>query len=96
MSLFFFLLTVFGIIAPVGYLALREFFGLDPEHEPQEFGMFCAACTVVPCLLAIPAFYVSGVHYSWKRYHETMFQMDVWNEMEQQFLDEISKKRLYQ
>ena len=82
-SLFFFLLTVFGIIAPMGYGGLRNYYVLDPEHEPYEFGLFVSACTCIPCLLAIPAFYVAGVHYSWKKYHECMFVMDVWNEMEQ-------------
>ena len=74
---------------------MRNHFGLDPEHEPYEFGMFVSLCTSLPCLVAIPAFYIAGVHYSWKKYHDTMFVMDVWNEMEQQYMDEISKKRLY-
>ena len=82
-SLFFFLLTVFGIIAPMGYVSLRNYFGLDPEHEPFEFGLFVCLCTSIPCLIAIPAFYISGVHYSWRKYHECMFVMDVWNEFEQ-------------
>lgn len=82
-SVFFFLLSVFGIIAPMGYLAVNDYFGLDPMNEPNEFGIFCTACTCIPSLLAIPAFYVSGVHYSWKKYVEAMFHTDVWNELEQ-------------
>jgi hypothetical protein len=46
--------------------------------------------------LAIPCFYIAGVKYSWHKYNEAMFQLDVWGEMEQYYEDEISKKRFNQ
>ena len=42
-----------------------------------------AAFTIIPCIIAIPCFYIAGVKYSWYKYHEAMFMLDVWGEMEQ-------------
>lgn len=95
-SIFFFFITIFGVVAPHAYLALLNHYSLDPIEEPKEFGIFICLCTVIPCLLAVPCFYIAGVKYSWFRYHEAMFQLDVWNEMEQWYQDDISKKRWYQ
>jgi hypothetical protein len=36
------------------------------------------------------------VKYSWHKYNEAMFMLDVWGEMEQFYEDEISKKRFNQ
>jgi hypothetical protein len=58
--------------------------------------MLIACCTIIPCILAIPCFYIAGVKYSWHKYNEAMFQLDVWGEMEQYYEDEISKKRYNQ
>ena len=58
--------------------------------------MLIACCTIIPCILAIPCFYIAGVKYSWHKYHEAMFMLDVWGEMEQWYQNEISKKRFYQ
>ena len=71
-------------------------YGLNPFEEPREFGIMVALCTIIPCILAIPCFYIAGVKYSWYKYHEAMFMLDVWGEMEQWYQDDISKKRLYQ
>ena len=38
---------------------------------------------------------MAGVKYSWHKYHEAMFMLDVWGEMEQWYQDDISKKRFY-
>lgn len=92
-SVFFFLISMFGVVAPYGYTAIQNHYGLDPIEEPQEFGVLIACCTVIPCILAIPCFYIAGVKYSWHKYHEAMFMLDVWGEMEQFYEDEISKKR---
>ena len=54
-----------------------------------------AAFTIIPCIIAIPCFYIAGVKYSWYKYHEAMFMLDVWGEMEQWYQDDISKKRLF-
>lgn len=51
---------------------------------------------MIPCILAVPCFYIAGVKYSWFKYHEAMFMLDVWNEMEQWYQEDISKKRWYQ
>ena len=95
-SVFFFLISIFGVVAPHGYTAIKEHFGLDPFEEPREFGQLIAACTIIPCILSIPCFYVAGVQYSWVKYNEAMFMFDVWGEMEKFYYDEISKKRFYQ
>lgn len=71
-------------------------YGLDPHEEPVEFGIMISIFTIVPCILAIPCFYIAGVKYSWYKYHEAMFMLDVWGEMEQWYQDDISKKRLHQ
>jgi len=95
-SVFFFLISMFGVVAPYGYTAIQNHYGLDPEEEPAEFGLLIALCTIIPCLLAIPCFYIAGVKYSWHKYNEAMFMLDVWGDMEQFYEDEISKKRFYQ
>lgn len=95
-SVFFFFITIFGVIAPQGYSAIQTYYGLDPIEEPVEFGIFICLCTVIPCILAVPCFYIAGVKYSWFKYHEAMFMLDVWNEMEQWYQEDISKKRWYQ
>jgi len=92
-SIFFFLITIFGVIVPKAFTVIQNYYGLEPEHEPVEFGIFIALCTIIPCVLAIPCFYIAGVKYSWYKYHEAMFMLDVWNEMEQWYQDDISKKR---
>mmetsp|Transcript_11201 Transcript_11201/g.18841 ORF Transcript_11201/g.18841 Transcript_11201/m.18841 type:complete len:264 (+) Transcript_11201:1104-1895(+) len=92
-SVFFFLISIFGVVAPYGYLAIQNHYGLDPEEEPEEFGQLIAICTVLPCILALPCFYIAGVKYSWHKYYEAMFTLDVWGEMQQFYEDEISKKR---
>jgi hypothetical protein len=66
---------------------------LDPIEEPAEFGALIACCTIIPCILAIPCFYIAGVKYSWHKYNEAMFMLDVWGEMEQYYEDEITLKR---
>ena len=33
-SVFFFLITIFGVIAPYGYIAIQNHYGLDPYEEP--------------------------------------------------------------
>lgn len=95
-SVFFFLITIFGVVAPMGYQAMFNIYGLNPYEEPREFGIMVALCTIIPCILAIPCFYVAGVKYSWYKYHEAMFMLDVWGEMEQWYQDDISKKRFHQ
>tara|TARA_B110000285_G_C15000309_1_gene551096 strand:- start:302 stop:1114 length:813 start_codon:yes stop_codon:yes gene_type:complete len=95
-SVFFFLISIFGVMAPYCYTAIQNHYGLDPIEEPAEFGMLIACCTIIPCILAIPCFYIAGVKYSWHKYNEAMFQLDVWGEMEQYYEDEISKKRYNQ
>jgi len=94
-SVFFFLITIFGVIAPKGFAKMQDYYGLDPIHEPKEFGYLVALCTIIPCILALPCFYIAGVKYSWYKYHEAMFMLDVWGEMEQWYQDDISKKRFY-
>jgi len=81
-SVFFFLITMFGVVAPKGYNAIQEHYGLDPYEEPREFGILIACCTIIPCVIAIPCFYICGVKYSWYKYHEAMFMLDVWGELE--------------
>ena len=95
-SVFFFLISIFGVCAPYGYTAIQNHYGLDPYEEPQEFGVLITLCTVIPCILAIPCFYIAGVKYSWHKDNEAMFMLDVWGEMEQFYEDEISKKRFNQ
>ena len=58
---------------PKAFSALQNYYGLEPEHEPVEFGIFIALSTIIPCILAIPCFYIAGVKYSWYKYHEAMF-----------------------
>lgn len=82
-SMFFFLTTIFGVVAPNAFTAIQTYYGLDPGHEPEEFGQMIAFFTVLPCIFAIPCFYIAGVKYSWYKYHEAMFMLDVWGEMEQ-------------
>lgn len=53
-------------------------------------------CTIIPCLLAIPCFYIAGVKYSWHKYYEAMFTLDVWGDLERFYEEEVSKKRFYQ
>ena len=72
-SLFFFFLTVFSIIMPAFYVGIRDHYGIEPIHEPHEFGIFLILCTCIPSLLSIPAFYVAGVRYSWIRFKEMIF-----------------------
>lgn len=69
---------------------------MDPDEEPEEFGQLVALCTIIPCIIALPCFYIAGVKYSWHKYYEAMFTLDVWGEMEQFYENEISKKRFYQ
>lgn len=95
-SMFFFLTTIFGVIAPNAFHAIQNYYGLDPTHEKEEFGRMICAFTVIPCIFAIPCFYIAGVKYSWYKYHEAMFMLDVWGEMEQWYQDDISKKRFMQ
>lgn len=33
-SMFFFVISIFGVVAPYGYLAIQNHYGLDPEEEP--------------------------------------------------------------
>ena len=86
-SVFFFLITIFGVIAPYFYIALQNHYGLDAKEEASEFGILIACCTVIPCIIAIPCFYIAGVKYSWFKYHEAMFELDVWGEMEKFYQD---------
>lgn len=72
-SVFFFLITIFGVICPYGYIAIQNTYGLDYNEEPREFGILIACCTCIPCVLALPCFYIAGVKYSWFKYHEAMF-----------------------
>lgn len=95
-SMFFFLTTIFSVIAPNAFHAVEHYYGLHPKHETEEFGRMICAFTVIPCILAIPCFYIAGVKYSWYKYHEAMFMLDVWGEMEQWYQDDISKKRFMQ
>ena len=95
-SMFFFLTTIFGVLAPNAFTAIQMYYGLDPGQEPVEFGQMIAFFTVLPCIFAIPCFYIAGVKYSWYKYHEAMFMLDVWGEMEQWYQDDISKKRFMQ
>ena len=95
-SVFFFFITIFGVLAPHAYDAVRRHYDLDPIEEPREFGIFVCLCTVIPCILAIPCFYIAGVKYSWFKYHQAMFELDIWGEFEQLQEDDISKKRWYQ
>lgn len=94
-SLFFFFLTLFSIIMPAFYVGIRDYYGIEPVHEPHEFGLFITACTCIPSLLSIPAFYVSGVKYSWIRFKEMMFQDAIWQNMQEAQEEQISKKRLF-
>ena len=94
-SVFFFLITMFGVIVPYGYTAVKEHYGLEATEEPTEFGIMVALFNIIPCILALPCFYIAGVKYSWHKYHEAMFMLDVWGEMEQWYQNEISKKRYY-
>lgn len=50
----------------------------------------------MPCILAIPCFYIAGVQYSWHKYHEAVFMLDVFGEMEQFYQDQITRKRFIQ
>jgi len=90
------LISIFGVVAPYGYTAIQDHYGLDPIEEPKEFGQLIAYCTIIPCILAIPCFYIAGVKYSWYKFHEAMFVLDVWGEMEQFFQDEVTLKRFNQ
>lgn len=92
-SVFFFLITIFGVIAPYFYIALQNHYGLDAKEEAQEFGILIACCTVIPCIIALPCFYIAGVKYSWFKYHEAMFELDVWGEMEKFYQDQMIYKR---
>lgn len=94
-SVFFFFITIFGVLAPHGYEAIRRHYDLDPIEEPVEFGIFICLCTVIPCIFAIPCFYIAGLKYSWFKFHQAMFELDIWGEFEQLQEDEISKKRWY-
>lgn len=78
----------------MGYTAIQNHYGLDPFEEPEEFGILITCCTVIPCIIALPCFYIAGVKYSWYKYHEAMFMLDVWGELEQWYQDNQSKKRL--
>jgi hypothetical protein len=92
-SVFFFLITIFGVIAPYFFIALQNHYGLDAKEEPRELGILIACCTVIPCIIAVPCFYIAGVKYSWFKYHEAMFELDVWGEMEKFYQDQIIYKR---
>ena len=37
-SVFFFLITIFGVVAPLIYQAIFNTYGLNPYEEPKEFG----------------------------------------------------------
>ena len=95
-GVFFFLISVFGIIAPYGFVAIQNHYGLDPFEEPVEFGWLCALTTGIPCVLAIPAFYMAGVRYSWHRFNEAILMIDRFGSEAAAEWDEITKKRKYQ
>ena len=95
-GVFFFLISIFGIAAPYGFIAIQNHYGLDPIEEPGEFGWLCTLCTCIPCLLAIPCFYMAGVRYSWHRFNEAILMIDRFGEEAQLEWDEVTRKRFYQ
>ena len=95
-SIFFFLISIFGVYAPYFYQYIHGHYGIDPfasEEEQDAFGKFVTACTVIPCILAIPCFYIAGVKYSWYKYYQGMFVLDAYGELEQFYEDDITRKR---
>lgn len=95
-GVFFFLISIFGIIAPYGFIAIQNHYGLDPYEEPGEFGWLCALSTGIPCLLAIPAFYMAGVRYSWHRFNEAILMIDRFGSEAAAEWDEVTRKRFFQ
>lgn len=94
--MFFFLISIFSIIAPHGFVALQNHYGLDPIEEPTEFGWLCVFCTCIPVVLAVPCFYMAGVRYSWHRFNEAILMIDRFGEEAALEWDEVTKKRFYQ
>lgn len=91
-GVFFFLISVFGILAPQSLYAIQNHYGLDPKEEPIEFGWLCTLSSVIPCLLSVPCFYMAGVRYSWYRFNEAIFIMDRFDEEAQLEWDEVTRK----
>jgi hypothetical protein len=81
-SMFFFIMTIFGVYAPMVFHSIHDHYGFDATEETFEFGLSVTLYTVIPCVLAIPCFYIAGIKYSWFKYYEAMFMLDVWGEME--------------
>ena len=95
-GVFFFLISIFSIIAPHGFVAIQNHYGLDPIEEPDEFGWLCVLCTCVPVILAVPCFYMAGVRYSWHRFNEAILCIDRFGDEAALEWEEVTKKRFYQ
>ena len=95
-SVLFFSLTLFGVVTPDAFNAIKTYYDVDPTKDPVQFGYFVCLCTVIPCVLCIPCFYFAGVKFSALKHQMAMFKMDIWGDMEKLPESDIKNKKWYQ
>lgn len=63
MAMILFTITLAASIAPPLLGSIMKNYDISPDKTPKEYGQFLAYASILPALLAIPCFYMSGLRF---------------------------------